>query len=250
MVLDDEQKRRYARHIMLPDIGERGQQALCNASVLVVGAGGLGAPALSYLAAAGVGRLGVVDGDHVELSNLQRQIVHEEGDVGRLKVESAGDRISELHMQAQVDLYPRRLVEGNAPSIIRQYDIVIDGTDNFATRYLLNCVCYAEQKPLVSAAIKAFEGNLTLYTAYLGAPHPCYQCWVPEQPDEANNCTEAGVAGPLAGIMGSWQAQEALKWLTNAGENLSGTLMRLDTLRNRVSKSTLMRNPDCPVCGG
>ncbi len=233
---------------MLPEIGEAGQRKLAESSVLVVGAGGLGAAVIAYLTAAGIGRIGVVDHDHVELSNLQRQIIHEEGDVGRLKVESAGDRISELNTHTEVDLYPRRLTEQNAASIIGRYDVVADGCDNFATRFAVNATCVAQQVPLVSAAIKGFDGQLSSFAPHRHKGAPCYQCLVESLPAEANNCNEVGVIGPLCGVIGAMQALEVIKLLLNLDGLLIGTLLRYNALTHGIKHSQLMANPHCPVC--
>lgn len=240
--------RRYARHIMLPQIGEDGQRALAQSSVLVIGAGGLGSALIAYLCAAGVGRIGIIDHDHVELSNLQRQIIHEQGDIGRLKVESAADRISELNTDTQVDLYPRRITEQNASSIISRYDIVADGSDNFATRFAVNAACIAYQVPLVSAAIKAFDGQLAVFAPHLSQDAPCYQCFVESIPAEANNCTQVGVIGPLCGVMGSMQALEVLKLLLGLDTALTGSILRYNGLTHETRRSLLKRNLDCPAC--
>lgn len=235
--------RRYARHILLPEIGEAGQQKLADSAVLVIGAGGLGSAVIAYLAAAGIGRIGIIDHDHVELSNLQRQIIHEDGDIGRLKVESAADRISELNPHCAVDIYPRRLVAENAASIIARYTIVADGCDNFTTRLIVNAACMQSGIPLVSAAVKAFEGQLMTFPA--DGTSPCYQCFVPESPPEAS-CKETGVIGPLCGVMGSMQALEVIKALLGL-PTLSGKLLRYDALTHRQRISTLPRNAECPL---
>lgn len=241
--------RRYARQIMLPDIGEEGQERLMESSVLVIGAGGLGAAVLSYLAAAGIGRLGIVDDDRVELSNLQRQIIHEEADIGRAKTESAADRIAELNPATKLQTYATRLTEENAAALIAGYDVVADGSDNFVTRFAIASACYHAKRPLISAAISGFEGQISCFTPYLGEPHPCYRCLIPELPPEANNCTEVGVVGPLAGILGSMQALETIKTLLSIGMSLSGTLFHYDGLHAKARVITLPRNPGCVLCG-
>jgi molybdopterin/thiamine biosynthesis adenylyltransferase len=235
-------QRRYARHILLPEIGEAGQQKLLDASVLIIGAGGLGSAVIAYLAAGGIGRLGVIDHDHVELSNLQRQIIHEHGDVGRLKVESAGDRISEINPDCAVDLYPRRITQENAASIISRYDIVADGCDHFGTRLIVNAACRKAGIPLVSAAVKGFDGQLMTIAADANAP--CYQCLVSELPPEAG-CRETGVIGPLCGVMGALQALEVMKMILGL-PTLSGQLLRYDGRTHRQRISTLIRAPECP----
>lgn len=248
MSLTHDDARRYSRQTMLPEIGEAGQQRLSESKVLVIGAGGLGAAVLSYLAAAGVGTLGIADGDHVELSNLNRQIIHEHGDIGRLKVESAADRISELNPDIRVDVYPRRITAENAASYIRNYDLVVDGCDNFQTRFVVHEACLQLKKPLVSAAVRGWSGQISTFKAYLGGAHPCYRCLVPDIPPQPNNCSETGVIGPLVGVMGSMQAVEAIKELLGAGESLSGQLVRYDALSGQFSKTLLKADPACPCC--
>ena len=246
MSLSDEHKRRFSRQIMLADVGESGQEKLRAASVLVIGAGGLGSALIAYLGAAGVGRIGIIDHDHVELSNLQRQIIHEYGDLGRMKVISAADRLSELSPDTDVDVYPQRLGDHNA-SIISRYDVVADGCDNFATRFAVNRACIHFKKPLVSAAVKGFEGQIMTATAFGDAPSPCYQCFVPEQPSEANTCREVGVIGPLCGIIGSMQALEVIKVVIGL-PTLAGNLLRFDGLTNRQQLVGLSHDPDCKAC--
>ena len=246
-MLSDEQARRYARHTMLPELGAEGQQKLLDASVLVIGAGGLGAACISYLAAAGVGHIGIIDDDHVELSNLQRQILHETGDIGRLKTDSARDRISELNPEVHISSYNLRLDEDNAREFIRSYEVVADGCDNFATRFAVSDACIAEGKTLVSAAVKGFEGQLATFKPHAG-DYPCYRCLVPELPAEANNCSEVGVLGPVCGVLGAWQAVEIIKEITGVGESLAGHLLRINTARLKLQKTTLPRDKACPSC--
>jgi adenylyltransferase/sulfurtransferase len=248
MPLTHDEKRRYARHIVLESFGEAAQERLCRSSALVIGAGGLGSSSLSYLAAAGIGRLGMVDDDRVELSNLQRQILHETGDIGRPKVQSAEDRITELNPLVRVEPHALRLTEANAAELIGHYDIVLDGSDNFETRFLVNRTCHRLKKTLVSAALRGFEGQLSTFKSYLGAPHPCYQCLVPELPPVNNNCSETGVIGPLCGVLGSLQALEAIKELTGIGESLSGKLLRMEMLSLRFKIVQLPRNSNCSLC--
>jgi len=245
--LNDDDKRRYARHIMLDEIGEAGQEVWRDASVLVIGAGGLGSAVISYLTAAGIGRIGIADGDHVESSNLQRQILHEEGDAGRLKVESAADRISELNSSTAVDLYPRRITAENATSILARYDIIADGCDNFQTRFAVNAACFSLHKPLVSAAVRGFDGQLSTFAPHLDATQPCYKCLIPDVPPEANTCREVGVIGPLCGIIGSMQALEVLKYLVGLS-TLTGTLLRYNGRTHRQTLTTLPRDPACAAC--
>ena len=240
MLLD--QQRRYARQIMLPEVGIEGQQKLLNARVLVIGAGGLGSSLLSYLAAAGVGHLGIVDHDRVELSNLARQIIHEQGDIGRLKVDSASDRIAELNPDVKVETYPYSLTSENAEQLISQYDLVADGCDNFATRFTVNEICVRRNIPLVSAAIAGFDGHvMTIHNS------PCYQCFASPEAPEANTCRETGVIGPLAGIVGSMQALEVIRVLLGT----PALIGKINTYDGRTAASrtiTLTRDPACPMC--
>lgn len=248
-MLTSEDKRRYARHLLLKEIGETGQQRLSQARVLVIGAGGLGAAALSYLAAAGIGTLGIADDDTVELSNLARQIIHEQGDIGRRKVESAADRIGELNPHIAVHMHRLRLTPDNAGALVASYDLIVDGTDNFDARFALNMVCHTQHKPWVHAAVRGWNAQLTMFSSYLGSPHPCYRCLVPSAPPGRNDCAERGVIGPLVGILGSMQALEAIKALTGAGQPLSGRLLRYDGLKGNWRESRLPPDPSCPVCG-
>lgn len=246
--LSEEEIERYSRQIILSEVGGVGQEKLLNSSVLVVGAGGLGSPVLLYLAAAGVGRIGVVDSDRVELNNLQRQIVHSTKDVGREKVESAKETLLRINPQIKVDTHGVRLSSSNALDIISSYDLVVDGSDNFATRYLLNDSCVMLKKPLVEAAILRFEGQIMSIIPGRGA---CYRCLFPEPPppDAVPNCQQAGILGPVAGVMGSLQAIEALKILLGKGSFLEGKLLIVDTLNLIFHLVNVRRNPDCAVCG-
>ena len=239
---------RYSRHFLLPQVGVEGQRRLRNASVLVVGAGGLGAPVLQYLAAAGVGKLGVVDFDRVELSNLQRQVIHRTADVGRLKVDSARDAVRALNPDVELITWSDRLTSANALERIGAFDVVVDGSDNFPTRYLVNDACVLTGTPLVSAAIFRFEGQASVFAT---ADGPCYRCLHPEPPppDLVPSCAEGGVLGVLPGIMGSIEALEAIKLITGAGEGLAGRLLLLDALTMRVREVALRRDPACPACG-
>lgn len=246
MTLSDDDLRRYARQIMLPEMGPAGQLKLQSSSVLVIGAGGLGSAVIPYLTAAGVGKIGVIDHDHVELSNLQRQILFEHADQGRLKVESAADRISEMNPHTEVVVYPRRVTAENATYLLRGYDAVADGSDNFVTRLAVNAACVQLKIPLVSAAVKGFEGQLSSFD-----PHhdgACYQCLVPQIPPTPNNCTQVGVMGALCGIMGSMQALEIIKHLLQLPNLLQGKLLRFDGMNYRQRISTITQNPECPVC--
>jgi len=241
-------QRRYARHIVLPEIGEKGQQKLLASSTLVIGAGGLGSAAVAYLASAGMGRLGIIDGDRVELSNLQRQVLFEEADIGRLKVEAARDRIEEINPACKTDIFSERITEKNARAIIKNYNIVLDGSDNFETRFVVADAAMQERKPLISAAISGFNAQLSTFKPYLGKPHPCYRCLVPQTPEHERNCAQEGIVGPLAGVMGSMQALEAVKELLGIGESLSGTLFTLDGLTLIPKRVTLARDEACPYC--
>jgi len=234
--LSDDELTRYARHIVLPEIGGPGQQRLKRARVLVIGAGGLGAPVLQYLAAAGVGTLGLVDDDTVSLSNLQRQVIHETGSVGLTKVESAAAAIGRLNPHVTVELHRLRLDADNAPALVEAYDLVVDGTDNFDTRYLLADACMAARRPLVAAAVGRFDGSLTVLKPYEtgpdGTPNPSYRDLFPEPPPPGlvPSCAEAGVVGALTGVMGTLQAMEAIKLITGIGEPLVGRILLYDAL--------------------
>lgn len=241
-------RRRYARHILLSEIGEEGQFALTQARVLAIGAGGLGASALSYLAAAGIGKLGIVDHDAVELSNLNRQIIHEQGDIGRKKVESAADRISEINPAVKIQTYFARFDDSLAGTLA-DYDLVLDCSDNFETRFAINATCHTQKKPLISAAVRGWEAQISTFKSHLGAPHPCYRCLVPNAPPGRNDCAEGGVIGPLVGILGSMQALEAIKEILGVGASLSGRLLRYHALNGQWRESRLLRDPTCPVCG-
>ncbi len=244
-----EELERYARHIVLHEVGGPGQQRLRRARVLVVGAGGLGSPVLLYLAAAGVGTLGIADDDTVSLSNLQRQILHDTGGIGQKKVESAAGAIARLNPHVAVVAHDARLSEENAAGIIADYDLVIDGCDNFATRYLVNAACASAGKPLLSGAISRWEGQISLFDPARGAP--CYACIFPEPPDPGTEapCAVAGVIGALPGVVGSMMALEAIKHVTGAGESLVGTLLLYDGLNAQMRRIRLRRDPACGVCG-
>ena len=239
---------RYARHLVLDGVGEAGQERLKRASVLLIGAGGLGSPAALYLAAAGVGTLGLVEFDQVDLTNLQRQILHDTGSVGHDKLESARQRLEQMNPHVTVVPHPVRLTSANAREIIGAYDIVIDGSDNFPTRYLVNDACVLEGKPFVYGAVLQWEGQVSVFGAEGG---PCYRCLFSEPPPAAHvqNCAEAGVFGALPGIIGATQAMEALKVLIGAGESLAGRLLILDAKEMRWREMALRPDPDCPVCG-
>ncbi|WP_435141194.1 HesA/MoeB/ThiF family protein [Pseudopelagicola sp. nBUS_19] len=245
----DTELNRYARHIVLREIGGLGQKKLKEAKVLVVGAGGLGSPALLYLAAAGVGTIGVIDDDMVENSNLQRQVIHRDDAIGMPKVFSAKAAMLARNPFVSVKPYHRRLTgeEGNA--LIAEYDVVLDGTDNFETRYLVNRICFEQAKPLISGALSQWEGQLSVFDPASGTP--CYQCIFPQQPAEgsAPSCAEAGVIGPLPGIVGAMMAAEAIKVITDAGAALHGDMMLYDALWGEIRKIQLKPRGDCPVCG-
>lgn len=249
MSFSSDELNRYARHIVLHEIGGPGQQKLKAARVLVVGAGGLGSPAIQYLAAAGVGTLGVVDDDVVSLSNLQRQVLHNTADLGIAKVESAEKAIHAINPNVVFQGHKTRLTAGNAEEIIAGYDIVLDGSDNFDTRYLVNRVAFNTRVVLVMAAIGRWEGQLSVFKAW--EEGPCYECVFPERPAPGlvPTCAEAGVLGALAGVMGAMQAVEAVKVITGAGTALIGRLMLYDSLSAETRVIRLVRNPACPVCG-
>jgi adenylyltransferase/sulfurtransferase len=251
MELSEEQFRRYARHLILDEVGEEGQEKLLQSRVLVVGAGGLGSPMLMYLAAAGVGTIGIVDNDRVDITNLQRQIVHATGSVGELKVESAEETLTRLNDGIRIETHPFRLEAGNAAELIGKYDLVADGSDNFATRYLLTDLCSRLKKPLVAAALSPFEGQLSTFRPYLGEGHPCYRCLFrePPPPDMVPRCEEAGILGAVAGVLGTLQAVEVLKELLALGDSLDGTLLIYDALRVRFHRIRIAKDPDCPTCG-
>lgn len=239
---------RYARHLTLAEIGLAGQRKLKAARVLLVGAGGLGSPAALYLAAAGVGTLGIVDSDVVDLSNLQRQVLHDTAAIGVAKTRSASQRIAALNPNVQVESFDERLTSRNARRIVREFDIVVDGSDNFPTRYLVNDSCVLEGKPLVYGSILRFEGQLSMF----GAPGgPCYRCLFSEPPpaELVPSCADAGVLGVLPGVIGTLQALEAIKWMVGIGESTVGRLVVFDALRLRFRDIAVRRDPDCAVCG-
>ncbi len=251
MDFTEDQIQRYARHIILPEIGGTGQARLLGSRVLVVGAGGLGAPVLLYLAAAGVGTIGIIDDDAVDLSNLQRQVIHDTATIGVPKVDSAAARIAAVNPDVTVERHHMRLTADNALELVAGYDLVADGSDNFATRYLVNDACYLAGRPLVAAAMLRFDGQISTFKAHEGPPHPCYRCVFPEAPPPGlvPSCSEAGVLGALAGMLGSLQAVEVVKELLGIGEGLSGRLMMIESLGGEVRKLTVPRDPDCALCG-
>lgn len=248
MGLNEQQIERYSRQIILEEVGGVGQEKLLCSKVLIVGAGGLGAPAGLYLAAAGVGTIGIVDSDKVDLSNLQRQIIHHTGDVGTEKVDSAKAKIQAINPDVTVQTYPSRLTAENISEIIRQYDFVIDGTDNFASKFLINDACYFEKKAFSHAGILRFDGQLI---TVLPGETTCYRCIFRSPPPAGvvPSCSEAGVLGVLAGVIGLLQATEAMKYLLGIGELLTNTLLVYNALEMDFYKAKLDRNPDCPLCG-
>ena len=239
---------RYSRHLIMPEVGMEGQLKLKHAKVLCIGAGGLGSPLALYLAAAGVGKLGIVDFDVVDFTNLQRQIIHDTNDVGRPKLASAKETLADINPYVEVETYETRLTSENALEIIRDYDIVADGTDNFPTRYLVNDACVLAGKPNVYGSIFRFEGQATVFYAKEG---PCYRCLYPEPPPPGlvPSCAEGGVLGVLPGIIGSIQALETIKLILGRGQTLIGRLLLFDALSLKFREVKLRKNPDCPVCG-
>ena len=250
MSLSDEEVERYARHIVLREVGGPGQAKLRAARVLVIGAGGLGSPALLYLAAAGVGTIGIVDFDTVSLSNLQRQIAHATADVGRMKTDSAHDAIRAINPGVTVERHAVRITPDNALDLISRYDIVADGSDNFATRFLVNDACYFAKRILVSAAVTEFDGQLATFKAH-DHTGPCYRCLFPEPPPPGTvqSCSETGVVGAAAGVMGTLQALEVIKEITGVGESMSGRLLIYEALTTRFRTVTFKPDPACALCG-
>jgi sulfur-carrier protein adenylyltransferase/sulfurtransferase len=247
-VMTEAQAKRYSRHLLIPEVGEAGQFKLLDSRVLLIGAGGLGSPAAYYLAAAGVGTLGIIDADVVDESNLQRQILHNTKRVGQYKAESARETIEALNPDIKVVTYIERLDETNVRRIIADYDVILDGTDNFPTRYLLNDAAILENKPVVHGSVFRFEGQLTVFKPHEG---PCYRCLYPEPPPPAlaPSCAEAGVLGVLPGIIGLLQATETIKLLLGIGDPLVGRLMTYDALVGEFNELRLFRDPKCPACG-
>jgi adenylyltransferase/sulfurtransferase len=254
-MLSSDELERYARHIVLREVGGPGQAALKRARVLVIGAGGLGAPVLLYLAAAGVGTLGIVDDDTVSLSNLQRQVIHATPDVGRPKVVSAAEEIQRLNPHVKVEAHATRLTAANALDLISRYDIVADGSDNFATRYLVSDACFFAQRPLVTAAVGPFDGTLTTLRAHErgadGEPNPTYRCLFPEPPPAGTvpACAEAGILGALPGVLGSLMAFEVIREIVKFGEGLVGRLLMIDARSMRFETLAYRWDPDNPLSG-
>src|SRR4051812_35680007 len=248
MSMSPEQITRYSRHLIMPEVGGRGQRKLLAARVLCVGAGGLGSSAALYLAAAGVGTLGIVDFDVVDLTNLQRQIIHGTADVGRSKLASARDRLAALNPEVRVETFDAAFSTSNAKSLVGAFDVIVDGTDNFPARYLVNDACVLYGKPNAWGSIQRFEGQAAVFAARGG---PCYRCLHPEPPPAGlvPSCADAGVLGVLPGIIGTIQATEAIKLVLGLGEPLIGRLIVYDALKMRFRELTLQKDPDCPICG-
>ena len=249
MRLSNDEIRRYSRHLILPEVGLSGQKKICSTSVLCIGAGGLGSPIALYLAAAGIGKLGIVDFDNVDFSNLQRQILHTEADVGRPKTQSAKETINGINPGVEVVTHNTRLTSENALDILKPYDIVVDGTDNFPTRYLTNDACVLLRKPNVYGSIFRFEGQASVFAPHLGGP--CYRCLYPEPPPPGMvpSCAEGGVLGVLPGIIGCIQATEILKLALGKGSSLLGRLFLLNALDMEFRELKLRKDPQCPLCG-
>lgn len=244
MTFSDDDVERYARHLVLAEIGGPGQQKLARARVLLIGMGGVGGPAAQYLAAAGVGTLGLIDDDTVALSNLQRQIQFATPDIGRLKVEAAAERLGALNPGVSVQTFPERLTPANAGARVAGWDVVIDGTDDFTTRFAVNAACVAAGTPLVSGALGRWEGQVGVF-----AGRPCYSCLVAETPPDAETCARVGVVGALAGVVGAMTALEAIKIITAAGRPLAGRLLLYDGLGGQVRTVAVAPDPACPICG-
>lgn len=255
MDFSEDQIQRYARHILLREVGGEGQAKLLESKVLVIGAGGLGSPVLLYLAAAGVGTIGVVDDDAVDLSNLQRQVIHGTDDIGVAKVESARQAIAAINPDVRLLAHHERITAANALDLMAPYDLVTDGSDNFPTRFLVNDACYFARKPLVSGAILRFDGQVATFKPHHeiegGGHGPCYRCLFrePPPPGQIPSCAEAGVLGALCGLVGSLQATEILKELLGVGDSLSGSLIIIEALSTTFRKIKVRNDPDCPLCG-
>jgi sulfur-carrier protein adenylyltransferase/sulfurtransferase len=247
--LTNDERVRYSRHLIMPEVGMDGQRRLKAARVLCVGAGGLGSPAAIYLAAAGVGTIGIVDSDSVDASNLQRQILHGTNDIGRKKSDSARDRLRDMNPCIQIQTHDCRLTAENAIKLIENYDIVVDGSDNFPTRYLSNDVCVFARKPNVYGAVFRFDGQSSVFAPHLGGP--CYRCLFPDPPpaESVPNCAQAGVLGVLPGVVGLIQAIEAIKLVLGIGDTLVGRLLHFDALKMKFREFNVRRDPQCPVCG-
>ena len=248
MAMTDEQIERYSRHIILKEVGAKGQKKLLNGSVLIIGAGGLGAPAALYLAAAGVGHIGIVDADEVDLSNLQRQVIHATADIGKAKVKSAKESMEAINPDVKVSTYRMFVDSTNVRELIREYDFIIDGTDNFPAKFLINDACVLEKKPFSHAGIIRFQGQLMTYVPGEG---PCYRCVFKNPPpkDAVPTCKQAGVIGAMAGTIGTLQAMEAIKYLIGKGDLLTGKLLTYDALKMEFRKINLKKDCNCAVCG-
>jgi len=251
--LNEEQFERYARHLILDEVGEKGQDKLLSARVLCVGAGGLGSPASMYLAAAGVGTIGLIDDDIVDLSNLQRQIIHATSKIGAPKVESAQETLSRVNPTIKIRTYKNRLTAGNITEIINEYDVIVDGSDNFETRYLINDAAFLNRKIVVSGALLRFEGQLTTFRSGLefNEGEPCYRCLFPTAPPEnsSNRCEDVGILGSVAGVIGTLQATEVLKEIIGLGETMSGRLLIFDAMNMEFRKIRYKKRLDCRLCG-
>lgn len=249
MELTEDQIYRYSRNILIPEIGGAGQKKLLNASVFCIGAGGLGSPVMLYLAAAGVGTIGIADSDNVDVSNLQRQVIHSTEDIGKTKTSSARQKLNKLNPEVKVIEYSQLISQQNIRDIIRGYNIVIDGSDNFATRYLVNDACFFEKKTLVSGAILQFEGQVSLFKSHLGGP--CYRCLFPDMPPDGMipTCQEAGIIGAVAGIIGSIQSLEAIKEILEIGSSLDGRLLVINALSMEITELKINKLHNCPLCG-
>jgi len=246
--MNDDQIERYARHIVLKEVGGAGQQALMRTRVLAVGAGGLGSPLIMYLAAAGVGTIGVVDDDTVSLSNLQRQVLHRTSDIGTAKTDSAAAAVAAINPDVTLVAHQTRINAKNAADLIADYDVVCDGSDNFATRFTVHDACFAAEKPLVSAAVLRFDGQLSVWRGY-EADKPCYRCLFRDIPPEEQTCAQDGVLGAIVGVMGALQATECIKQITGAGEPLAGRLLIYDGLAASFRTLKVRPDPECPLCG-
>lgn len=251
MSLTDSQIKRYARNISLPEIGKAGQEALLESSVLVIGAGGLGVPVMTYLAASGVGRIGIIDGDVVELSNLQRQVIYNESELSRSKVSAAAKFLQSLNPEIKIEVYNTKLDINNAREIIAKYDIISEGSDNFPTRFLTNEICFELKKTLVSAAVIGFSGQVSTFKPHFDDKLPCYRCFCPTDPGESGlpRCVNGGVLGSITGTLGTLQATEIIKELLHVGDSLAGYLLIYDGLKGGFRKVKLKKNKGCVVCG-
>jgi molybdopterin/thiamine biosynthesis adenylyltransferase len=248
-MINQTQKERYLRNTILPQIGEAGQEKLLQAKVLVIGAGGLGSPAIYYLAAAGVGNIGVVDDDVVELSNLQRQIIHNQNDLGGKKVDSAKEKINLLNDDVKIDIHPIRINHQNLTELVQDYDFILDATDNFPSRFIINQVCHQQKKPLIFAAVKGFLGQVSVFKSYQNS-NPCYACFNPNIVDESFSLplSEKGILGSVAGSMGALQATTTIKEILGIDEALVGKILVFDFMKNQFRKIVLPKNPHCQIC--